>query len=226
MPTAGHNDVSKLEAGMLLLGLGAVLLFVSLFLEWYQPRIDAWEIFEAWDLVLALLAVGALVAIASRLGFGPPWPAGRLPALAVAALVVVLYALLNPPPLISGGVDGDPGVGLWLALVAAILMTVGAVLSVARVSVVVMRGPVVADAPGGADAVAPPRGVVSDPVAPARGSTVDPLGRGPFAPRAGAVEPAPGSDETVPPPPGRRFARGAQPPTEGPTPPTEPTRKL
>jgi len=220
MPTARHNDVSRLEAGMLLLGLGALLLFVSLFLEWYQPRIDAWEIFEVWDLVLALLAVGALVAIASRLGYGPPWPAGRLPAIGVAALVIVLYALLDPPPLTSG-IDGDPGVGLWLALVATILMTVGAALSVARVSVVVMRGPAVADAPGPVEgAVTPSRGVASDPVAPARGSTVEPVDRGPFAPRAGAVEP----DETVP--PRRRFARGTQPPTEGPAAPTEPTRKL
>ena len=76
MPIAGPtptptNEARSIEAGMLLIGAGAILLFVSLFLEWYEPGIDAWEIFEVWDLVLALLAVTALVAVAGRLGLRP-----------------------------------------------------------------------------------------------------------------------------------------------------------
>lgn len=132
-PTAARN----LEAGALLIGAGALLLFVSLFLDWYQPGIDAWSVFEVWDLVLALLAVAALVAVAGRLGFGPPRPAVWLLGPAIAALVIVVYAILDPPPATNGLLDGDPATGLWLALVAAVLMTAGAVLSVARISVAI-----------------------------------------------------------------------------------------
>ncbi len=139
MPIAGPTptptqEARNIEAGMLLIGAGAILLFVSLFLEWYQPGIDAWEIFEVWDLVLALLAVMAFVAVAGRLGFGPARPASWLVGPAAAALVIVLFNIVNPPPL-TPDIDGDPSTGLWLAFAAAILMTAGALLSVARISV-------------------------------------------------------------------------------------------
>ncbi len=68
-----------------------------------------------WDLVLAVLAIVALVAVASRLGFGPPRPASWLVGPALAALVIVLYLLIDPPPL-TPEIDGDPSTGLWLAL--------------------------------------------------------------------------------------------------------------
>jgi hypothetical protein len=202
MPIAGPartpNDARSIEAGMLLIGAGAILLFVSLFLEWYQPGIDAWEIFEVWDLVLAVLAVVALVAVASRLGFGPPRPASWLIGPSLAALVIVLYLLINPPPL-TPDIDGDPSTGLWLALAAAVLMTAGAVLSVARISVAINP----ADTFGGGDG---PRGERHDRhgAGPLGGDRVDPApGRGPGAP----IAPGPG--------PGRPG-----------TPPTEPTRPI
>ncbi len=145
MPTAdGHastpNDVRNIEAGMLLIAAGALLLLVSLFLTWYQPGIDAWEIFEVWDLVLAVLALIALTALAGRLGIGRPRPASWLVAPSVVALVIVLFALINPPPL-SRGVDGDPATGLWLALAASVLMAAGALLSVAQISVALSAAP-------------------------------------------------------------------------------------
>ena len=84
--------------------------------------------------MLALLAVGALAAVAGRLGLGPPRPASWIVGPAVAVLVIVLYALLDPPPAIAG-IDGDPRTGLWLALAAATLIGAGALMSVARISV-------------------------------------------------------------------------------------------
>lgn len=138
------NDARTIEAGMLLIGAGALLLFISLFLEWYEPRIDAWEIFEVWDLVLAVLAIVALVAVAGRMGFAPPRPSSWLIGPALTALVIVLYLLINPPPL-TPEIDGDPSTGLWLALAAAILMVAGATLSVAQISVAISR----ADSPAG-----------------------------------------------------------------------------
>jgi len=129
-PTVARN----LELGMLLIGAGALLLLISLFLTWYQPEVDAWEIFEVWDLVLAALAIVALVAVASRMGVGRQRPSSWLIGPAIGALVIVLYAIVNPPPL-ARTIDGDPDVGLWLALAASILMAAGALLSVARISV-------------------------------------------------------------------------------------------
>jgi len=186
-----------LEAGALLIGLGALLLLVSLFLEWYQPGAEAWDAFEVWDLVLAILAIGALVAVASRLGFGPSRPAGWLIGPAIAALVIVVYALLDPPPAADGLPDGDPSTGLWLALVAAVLMTVGAVLSVARISVAIS-----AAGPAGRGA--------HDPVV---GDATQSRPGGRFVQREDAARP----DETAAHPVGQGAAG---------VPPTEPTRRL
>lgn len=151
MRAPAPNTARTIEAGMLLIGLGATLLLVSLFLEWYQPGAEAWDVFEVWDLALALLAIAALVAVASRLGFGPQRPALWQIAPAVAALIIVLYALINPPPAAAGLADGDPGTGLWLALAGAVLMAAGALLSVARISVAInAAGPHEQPAPVGA----------------------------------------------------------------------------
>jgi hypothetical protein len=134
MRTAVPNTARTVEAGMLLIGLGAILLLVSLFLEWYQPGAEAWDVFEAWDVVLAALAIAALVALASRLGFGRARPSSWLVVPTVAALVIVLYVIIDPPP---AAADADPGTGLWLALAGSLLMAVGALLSVARISVAI-----------------------------------------------------------------------------------------
>ena len=193
------NDARTTEAGMLLIGAGAILLFVSLFLEWYQPGIDAWEIFEVWDLVLAVLAIVALVAVASRLGFGPPRPASWLIGPALAALVIVLYLLINPPPL-TPDIDGDPSTGLWLALAAAVLMTAGAVLSVARISV-----------------------AINQAVSPGGGHGPGGAGHGDHVGHAGA---APVAGDRVDPGPGGPSGPGGPGRPGGPTPPTEPTRRI
>ena len=199
-PTRTPTDARSIEAGMLLIGAGAILLFVSLFLEWYQPGIDAWEIFEVWDLMLAVLAVVALVAVASRMGYGPPRPASWIIGPAIAALVIVLYLLINPPPL-TPDIDGDPSTGLWLALAAAVLMSAGALLSVARISVNISPG-------GGGGGFG-------------GGGPVDPAHRGEHVDRPG---PAPGLGGAVDP---RSGGPGPGPVGPGPVGPgTEPTRRI
>jgi hypothetical protein len=221
MPIAGPttpNDARSIEAGMLLIGAGALLLFVSLFLEWYQPGIDAWEIFEVWDLVLAVLAIVALVAVASRLGFGPPRPSSWLIGPAIAGLVIVLYLLINPPPL-TPDIDGDPATGLWLALAATILMTAGALLSVARISVAINHGDTFG---GGGPAEPAHRGdrFGRSGAGPLGGDAVDPRtpgpGPGPVGPGPGGVGPGPGGIGGPGPGPSRPAG----------TPPTEPTRRI
>jgi hypothetical protein len=207
----------NLDAGTLLIGLGAIILLVSLFLEWYQPNAEAWDVFEVWDLVLAALAVAALVAVAGRLGFGTPRPASWLIGASLAALVIVIYALVDPPPIVdaAGGAGngfGDPGTGLWLALAATILMTAGVLLSVARISVAFSTG-----GPAAGEPLARRRAAAADPLAP------DPVVGG-AGPAAG--EPAGGLGTRG----SRRFERAtpsADPdPLEPGIPPTEPTRRI
>jgi|GEM_PF-1718459 len=139
--TSPAADVRNHELGTMLVGLGAIVLLVSLFLEWYDAGVDAWEAFEVWDLVLAALAITALVAAASRFGIGAPRPSSWLIGAALAAFVIVLFVLLNPPPNVAD-VDDDPATGLWLALAGTILMAAGALMAVARISVAF-------DSPGG-----------------------------------------------------------------------------
>ena len=121
----------RIEAGPVLVGLGALVLLVSLFLDWYQPAVTAWEAFELLDLLLAALAISALVAAVGAIRpeatvVERHW----LPAIVAAITIIVVAQLLDPPPLI----DGDPETGAWLALGAAIVMCIGTLLTLGRVS--------------------------------------------------------------------------------------------
>jgi hypothetical protein len=121
----------RLEAGPLLVTLGALLLLVSLFLSWFEGEITPWEAFEVWDLVLFVLALGAIAA-----GLGLTTQDAELidrrllPAAVVAVAVIVASQIIDPPPAAAGQ---DPDTGAWLALGAAFLMCAGALLTFGRV---------------------------------------------------------------------------------------------
>jgi hypothetical protein len=121
----------RIEAGPVLVGLGALLMLVSLFLDWYEPGVTAWQSFEVLDLLLAVLSLAALVAVVGTIR---PDAAvierQQLPLIVAGMLVIVGSQLLDPPP----GVSGDPEIGAWLALGAALLACIGAVLTLGRVS--------------------------------------------------------------------------------------------
>ena len=126
----------RFDAGTGLVAVGAVLLLVSLFIDWYDPGGDAWAVFESLDLVLAGAAVCGLLAVAPRFGAGG---LGRaLPLIAAVAFGVVVVQLFDPPPVVS---DSDLATGAWLALAATVLMAGGALLGAASISVTVdVRG--------------------------------------------------------------------------------------
>jgi hypothetical protein len=126
----------RFDAGTGLVAVGAVLLLVSLFIDWYDPGGDAWAVFESLDLVLAGVAVCGLLAVAPRFGAGG---LGRaLPLITVIAFAVVVVQLFDPPPVVS---DSDLATGAWLALAATVLMAGGALLGAASISVTVdVRG--------------------------------------------------------------------------------------
>lgn len=123
----------RIEAGPLLALVGAIVLLVSLFLDWYAPDLSAWDVFELLDIVLAALAVAGGLAALGLLGPAVPGPEPRhLPPIAAAAVVLVLATVLNSPP---GLGDATTQTGLWLALGGALAMGVGAVLVAARVRI-------------------------------------------------------------------------------------------
>jgi hypothetical protein len=120
----------RIDLGRAVLLAGSALLFVSLFLSWYDPDLTAWEVFEALDLVLAALAVAGIAA-ALRPDLTPPWAAAAVPA---AALLIVFVQMVNQPPAAS---DSDLASGIWIALAGTLLMAAGAALSLAAISVTV-----------------------------------------------------------------------------------------
>ncbi len=126
----------RFDAGTGLVAIGAVLLLVSLFIDWYKPGGDAWAVFETLDLALAAAAICGLMAVAPRFGTGG---LGRaLPLITAAALATVIVQLLDPPPAAR---EADIATGGWLALAATAIMAGGALLGAASISVTVdVRG--------------------------------------------------------------------------------------
>jgi hypothetical protein len=121
----------RIEAGPVLVGLGALLLLVSVFLDWYHPHVTAWEAFEVLDLLMVVLALAALLAVV-----GTMVPAAAvierrsLPLIVGALAVIVISQILDPPPT----VPGDPTTGAWIALGAVVGMAIGTLLTIGRVS--------------------------------------------------------------------------------------------
>jgi hypothetical protein len=118
-----------------LVGLvGALLLLVSLFLNWWDG-VTAWTAFEVLDLALAGLALMAILALAEAAGARLPsgvavGAAAALP-IGVVALVIVASQIVNDPPAVSGRPHAT---GIWLALGGALLIAAGSLMTVARIT--------------------------------------------------------------------------------------------
>src|SRR4051794_30297811 len=121
----------RFEIGPLIVALGALVLLVSLFLDWYGDR-SAWDAFELADVLLAALAVAALVTAAGLIAaraavLDRRWLLGLVP----AAAVLVIAEILSPPPTVGGA---DPQTGAWLGFASVLVMLAGTVLSTGRIS--------------------------------------------------------------------------------------------
>jgi hypothetical protein len=127
----------KIPVGPLVASIGAVLLIVSLFLDWYET-LTGWTVFEVVDLVLVGLALWSIFTLAGGLGIVK---AGINPATAligtVVALLIVLTQVFNDPPAVAGGGGPDKEIGIWLALAGAGLMVAGALLATTHISLAV-----------------------------------------------------------------------------------------
>jgi hypothetical protein len=126
----------RVDAGATVAAVGALVLIVSLFLDWFgddREGFSAWTIFEVLDLALAGIGLLALSTFLSRNGIEPRMPRAPLILLGAAALVLTASQLIDHPPAVAGS-DADPQTGAWLALAGSLLILGGAFMSVARVS--------------------------------------------------------------------------------------------
>jgi hypothetical protein len=122
-----------LPIGPLIASVGAVLLIVSLFLNWYED-ITGFTVFEFLDLLLVLLALATIASLVGGLGLVKPAPSPAVSlAVAIFTVLVVGSQLINDPPAVAGS-STEQDVGIWLALAGSALMVVGAVLAYARIS--------------------------------------------------------------------------------------------
>ena len=128
----------QIPLGPLVATVGAIVVIVSLCLDWYE-QITGFTVFEFLDLLLVGLA---LVAVASLLSAFGAFRAidvspGRSLAAGAAALILVVSQILNDPPAAAGAAGPSKDIGIWLALAGSALMLGGAVLGYARISLAV-----------------------------------------------------------------------------------------
>jgi hypothetical protein len=128
---------TQIPIGPLVAAIGAILLIVSLFLDWYEG-LTGFTVFEFIDLLLVGLAVVTLVSLAGAMGLvRTGLPPGLPLAVAMLALLVVLSQVVNDPPAVAGPGGRDQDTGIWLAVAGSALMVAGAVLSTARIAIAV-----------------------------------------------------------------------------------------
>jgi hypothetical protein len=136
-PPPTHPRPSQLPVGPLVAAVGAVLLIVSLFLDWYD-QVTGFTVFEFVDLLLVMLALATVASLAGGLGLVRPAPSpGVSLAVAIFTVLVVASQVVNDPPAVAGEIGPGREIGIWLGLAGAALMVVGAVLGYARISLAV-----------------------------------------------------------------------------------------
>jgi hypothetical protein len=123
-------DAVGVRRGRLVAGIGGLMLLGFLFLPWFGEgglNSDGWEGQSSTDI---FLMITALVAVASAL------PAGRahlLPGVTISGAAAVLGAVATVIMVWLSFIDfpsgADRKIGVYLALVAAIVITVGAYMS-------------------------------------------------------------------------------------------------
>ena len=126
--------------------LGSLLLFISLFLDWYSidevdgddsVTIGGWSAFEFTDVVIVLAILATIVLVAQRVRGGSE---GAGPPLVIVGCVVFVFVVLQllsghptievltADPTTEGEVEASLGIGAWLGLLGAIVLLAAGVL--------------------------------------------------------------------------------------------------
>lgn len=168
MSERGGNG--SLPIGPLVAAVGAVVLIVSLFLDWYDGDIEGFTVFEFLDLLLVLLALATIASLAGGLGLLRPAPSPAVSlAVALFTVFIVVSQVLNDPPAVAFNDQIGKEIGIWLALGGSVLMAIGALLAFARISLAVETRPRRPPGPDEATTVArPATATPSAPDAPAK----------------------------------------------------------
>lgn len=125
---------TQLAVGPVVAAVGAVLLIVSLFLDWYEG-LTGFTVFEFIDLLLVLLALATIASLAGGLGLVKPAPSPTVSlGVALFTIFVVLTQIINDPPAAVGPGGPEQDIGIWLALSGGAIMVAGAVLGYASIS--------------------------------------------------------------------------------------------
>lgn len=144
-------DASRLRFGDLIAAGGAVVLFISLFLDWYNVEFEgfggiggaseggsAWQALSFLDILLLLIVLVVLAIVVTRaLGVGLPTLPVPLSTVILAAgalaTLIVLFRLIVSPVDVPGALDDSISVGrsigIFLALLSALAITAGGFLS-------------------------------------------------------------------------------------------------
>ena len=144
-------DTSRLRFGDLIAAGSALVLFISLFLDWYNVSVEglggvggasqggsAWDALGPGDFFLLLVVLAVLAIVAMRaLGAEPaglPVPLSTIAlGLGALALLYVLFRLLvspiDIPDALDDAVDVGRSIGIFLALLSTIGIVVGSFLS-------------------------------------------------------------------------------------------------
>jgi hypothetical protein len=127
----------KIPIGPVVATIGALLLIVSLFLDWYET-LSGWTVFEIVDLALVGLALWTIFSLVGGFGIVKESfnPVAALIG-TIVALVIVVTQIINDPPAVAGGGGPDKELGIWLALAGAGLMVAGALLATTHISLAV-----------------------------------------------------------------------------------------
>jgi hypothetical protein len=135
-------DTTRIRFGDMIAAGAGLLLLISLFLKWYKvsaeglvdvsASVSGWEALGFIDILLFLIAIIAIaVAVARAANVMPSLPVSTgllILGLGVIALLLVLFRLLSIPDEGAGdlpGVDVGRSFGIFVALIAAIGVTVG-----------------------------------------------------------------------------------------------------
>jgi hypothetical protein len=146
-------DLRRLRAGEWLVGISGLVLFVALFLPWYDIQegiafgpvdafdasASAWDSFAVLDVLLAICALGGMaVVIVTAIHSTPAVPLALQSLLTILALVLVAlvaFRLIDPPDVsfVEGGGrlvreqvnDVSRGAGAWLGLAGTLGLVVG-----------------------------------------------------------------------------------------------------